>query len=570
MAVQQKTNPSDKTWMDVFQGLMDKGGVPLSEGYCALDNGLNAWQLFDNNETYQINCFLVPNFRFGSDRYTTNGGMYLQYNKDVLSLTIEDQLFDFGIKGSMIVSDTMGSVSLMLEQFISYDLVINIMYKIDDTRIMRFEPYVMSIINVVDIAKPNTTTKLLKVDFEDVLTAEAKKHSIATLLKFDTTLKSSKTFPEAFKKIVTYLTEIMKGNAGDKLVYGKEIKFADNKFILNTDQNSLIEPIFDEIDPDASIYDLITQLQKDACVEIKMDTTLTSDLEMIGNVLIPVFFKEEYPDFQNYYYILAGEESQKSFTIDSNAQGIFIGRPFTCRNFYMPFQCAFNSGTRVVFESFTTAGTTTTEADLKTINGVIPIPISNIRTLSSNTEYALRRWKNISFISSSPQGGSNRLVYFNWIYEFYNKVFLRGTLGAQNIKFSNITPNFFMAMQGNTEMMSDKGLAEKNSNILMIRNEKADPLNEILMQIGKSVASLVFLNTMYSFDALGSMLRHSNEVVNLYTPHTAEETTNQTLRTDFIYSDNVVLYVTGVVHKFEGTSFTDTVICNRIYEQISQ
>lgn len=566
---QQTSKPSDKTWLQVLQEWQDKGGVSLNEGYCLLDNGLNAYNLFENGEQIQINCFLVPNFLFSSGRYSDGTAIYLQYGKDVQSLVIEDQLFDFGTKGHLIVSDTLGTLSGILEQFVCYDLVINIIHKLDDTRIMRFEPYIMSIVNIQDVAAPDPNTKLLRVDFEDLITAEAKKYSVGSLLKFDPSVKASKSFAEAFQKIFSYLSDILKKNAGGKLEYGKQLKFNNNTSTL--DQNSLIEPIFDDIKPDDTIYNLIVALTKDACADIKMPEELTNDLEMIGNVQIPIFFKEEYPDIQNYYYILANEKPELIQEVDSNKEGIFIHRPYTLRNFYMPFQNAFNDGTQVVFESFTTAfAETNMQSTMQTINGVNPTPVHNIQSVTTNSNLTTKRWKNLVFISSSPQGGSNRLVFFNWIYEFFNKVFLKGRLSQQDIRLSNVTPGFYLAMQGDHSMMNDKDLAERNANIIIIRNEKADPLNEILMQIGKSIVSLVFLNNMYSFEVDGNLLRRPNEVINLYTPKDITAMNNNTIHTDFLNSDNVILYATGVIHKFEGNKFTDTVICNRIYEKVKQ
>ena len=561
---------SNKTWMEVFQGWIDKNSeISLTEGYCLLDNGLNAYHLFNNRENYQINCFLVPNFLRPPDRFNIDYATYLPWEKSVTSLTIRDQLFSFGTSGTMEVADVLNSISHVLEQFVSYDLVINIIHKLDDERIIRFEPYVMSIVNIQEVAKPDSNTKILQIEFEDILTAEAKKHNLGSLLKFDPTIKQSQTFMELFTKIFDYLTGIISKNAGGKITYGKKIKM--NTYKSASNQNSLIEPIFDDLTPGASIFELLTETYKSACVDITIDTKLTNDFEMIGNVLMPLFFKEEYPDVLNYYYNLFLEKPEELEGVSTNKEGIFVPRPFTLRNFYSPFQYGFDNTTKVVFESFTTVLTEKQTDKLKmvTINGENPLPISNIQALTSNSNLTTKRWKNLAFISANPQGGSNRLVYFNWIYEFFNKVFLRGKLNQADIFLSNITPAFYMSLQGNKSMQDDKDLAERNANIIMIKNEKADPLNEILMQIGKSIASLVFLNNMYSFEAEGSLLRRPNEIINLYTPQNLDLITTQSFRTDFTCSDNVILYATSVIHKFEGNTFTDKIICNRIYEKAS-
>lgn len=564
-----QTETKSKTWLEVFSNwAKGGGGQSLCEGYCLLDNGLNAYQLFNNRENIQINCFLVPNFLTGSDRFNRDKAYYLQWGRDVLDLTIEDKLFSFGTTGSMKISDTLGNLSYLLEQFVNFDLVINIIQKLSDTQIMRFEPYVMSIVNIQEIARPNPNTKILSLDFEDIITSEAKKHSLGSLLKFDNTIKQAKSFPEVFKKIFDYLSENFKKNTQEKIVYGKNIRFNNYE---ETDQNSLLEPIFDELSPDASIYDTLIALSKSACVDVKLEENLTNDFEMIGDVLMPVFFKEEYPDIQNFYYRAKNEEEEELQNVPTNQEGIFIPRPFTLRNFYMPFEFGFADTTKVVFESFTTAiQDKKKNYDITTINGENPLPVKNIQSLTSNSNYNTNRWKNISFVSCNPNGGTNRLVFFNWIYEFFNRVFLKGKLSQENVRVSNVTPGFYLSAQGNNEMLNDKDLAERNSNIILIKNEKADPINEILMQIGKSIASLVFLNNMYSFEVEGNLLRRPNELINLYTPYQDGLLQVQNMRTDFLRSDNVILYATSVIHNFSGNTFTDTIICNRVYEQVSK
>lgn len=565
---EENKSSDNSSLLDLFQNWVNGGGgKSLCEGYCLLDNGLNAYQLFNNRENYQVNCFFVPNFLTGSDRFSINKAFYAQWGKDVVELTINDQLFSFGTSGSMEIKDVLGNWSYLLEQFLSYDLVINIIQKIDAQKIMRFEPFVMRIISIQEVDRPDSNTKILHIEFEDIVSSEAKKHSLGSLMKFDNSIKKSNSFPDVFKRIFTYLSDNISKNAGGKIVYGKNIRFNNYK---NANQNSLLEPIFDKLPPDTTIYDTLTELSRFACVDVEIEKSLTTDFEMIGNVLMPVFFKEEFPDIQNYYYILGNEEGEKFNEVTSNKEGIFIPRPFTLRNFYMPFKNGFNSDKKIVFESFTTAQNQEDNSKIATINGSNPMPIRNIQSLTSNMDLNTKRWKNIAFISSSPKGGSNRLVFFNWIYQFFNRVFLKGKLNYENIRLSNVTPDFYLSQQNNEEMLNDRELAERNSNIILIKNEKADPLNEILMEIGKSIASLVFLNNMYSFEVEGSMLRRPNEIINLYTPHNEELLSTASIHTDFMKSDNVLLYATSVSHTFNGNTFTDKIICNRIYEQIKK
>lgn len=547
-------------------------GANLTDGYCKLDSQITPdsseqYTLFNMRENYQINCYIVPNYLQDSSRFDMGSCVHFDWQSDVHALTFEDKLFDLGTHGSLIVKDSFGNLSYLLEQYMNYDLVINILWKITEKGIVRFDPYVLDIISVKQIASVEQHTKFLQIDFEDIFTAEAKRHSVGTLIKYDPELRQSKTFPEIFKKIFDYINGIIELNMNNAFKYGKELKF--NNY-LPSDESSIIECVIDTIEPHNSIYDLLVALCRDACVEIWPDDKLITDFEMMGKMMVPMFFREEFSDMLNYYYV-AYNEKPDDLKHSPGGEGAIIRRPWTMRNFFMPFQDAFQANKVIVFESFTTAA----ESEQKTkgveaMNGKNPLPIRNVQALSSNTEITNRRWKNLAFLSANPNGTSNRLVFFNWIYEFFNQVFLRGKLGQQGVKFSNVAPNFYLASQTNESLRNNRDFAEKNSNIIMLRNEKTDPLKEIVMEMGKTLASLVFLNNMYSFEVEGSMFRRPNEIINLYTPQSVTTLVNQVVCTDFAKSENVVFYVTAVVHTFSGNTFTDKVICNRVYEQVKK
>lgn len=552
-------------------GMISKEGVPavdsLIDGYSKLDNRKDAFQTFNAKEQYQIDIYLVPNFLNDSSRFTNASAIYLKWLSDVKQLSLRERLFQFGMSGSAVVVDNFGNLSHVLEQFITYDFVIDIMLKVNDKATMRFEPYIMSIVSIEELDWKNDGSRTLEIKFEDILTAEAKRHSIGTLLKYNTDLKKTPSFPELYEKIYNYLSNLIYENTNHAMTYGKKVKF--KKYEAN-DVSSLVKIIFDNIDPAKSIYDLLMAINKSACIAIHPDSSVTKGFEMIGDVLTPLFFQEEYPDLINYYYQIHMEPELEDFkTKRGGGEDIYIPRPFTTRSFYSPFVGAFIGKNGIVFESFTTSDTKDTEASIVTLTGSDPMPIRNFQSLTTNSNYTINRWKNIAFISSNPHGGSNRLVFFNWIFEFFNQAFLQNKLNKTNIKLSNVLPNFYLAHQGNDTLLNDKDLSEKNTNIIMLQNEKDDPKQEILMQVGKSMASLVFLNNLYSFEVEGNMFRRPNEIVNVYTPHSTKAVAaSQPIRTDLMRTDNVMLYVSEVVHNFDTNTFYDKLICNRIYEQI--
>lgn len=537
----------------------------LFEQYSQLDNGLNAMQLFDGGAEYQIACYIVPCALQTIDRFNRKNALYLQWGKDVEELNIYDTLMQFGVKGDMVVADNHNSLSFILEQFISFELVVNIVQKVgEDAPNLRYEPYIFNIIGVEPMTPPNEQPKKLKITFEDALTANAKKTSLGAFLKLNSDFKQIQSFPKAFETVIDYLKEIILANNNNEMEYAKGLKF--NNYTVECKENSIIETILDKLDNDNTLYDLLVEMTKVACIAIQPDAEVTGNFEMIGDVLIPMFCKEEYTDMLNYYYTAYNEQGDNMQFLENE---VYAHRPFSLRNFYMPFEQGFKKDSPTIFEAFSIERGTLNTGE-KTINGINPDPIQSFESVSANMDLTSRRWKNMSFLSAGANGGSNRLVYFNWLYQFFNLAFLQGEASKSNVKVSNILPQFYLTELINPDLRDDKDLAEKNSNVYLIENEKADPLQEILMQMGKTIASLVLLNNSYSFEVAGSLLRRTNEIINLYVPADPDESSPSPLRTDLAMSKNVMLYITAVVHTFKGNIFRDKVICNRIYEKAEE
>lgn len=545
----------------------------LFYGYAKLDEGLDKFYTFNGNEQYKINAFIVPAFVLDSDRFAKNSNkILLEYGKDILNLSLYDALFSIGIRGEMTVLDNGGNLSFILRQFISYELVISIVQKVKEgVQNIRYEPYIMNITNVEPVSIPGTKKVQLKISFEDLITSTAKKTSMATFLKENPSFRETKNFPDAFNSVLEYIKGIISFNNGGRFEYNKGLKF--NKYTSASDVNSIIEPIVDELELDATLYDLLIALTKYGCIDIKPDGALIGQLETIGDVLVPLFCREEYSDIQNYYYSRYSEEDEE---VSAAFTDIYVPRPFSLRNFYMPFENGFNPANKISFETFTTTIVSDQQKLLSnSIMGIEPTSIKKYEFVSANTDLILKHWRNLSFISSSANGGSNRLVYFNWIYEYFNRGLLQMLPGSENIVVSNVLPSFYGAELSDENIKSDKSLSEKNSSIILIRNEKADPVKEILMHMGKSVASLVFLNNIYSFEVKGNLLRRPNEIINLYTATEDKNASGEkdyeqsfNVDTDLTRSKNVKLYVNTVIHSFSGNTYNNKIICSQIYEKV--
>ena len=70
----------------------------------------------------------------------------------------------------------------------------------------------------------------------------------------------------------------------------------------DNDMSALIMQSFSKIDPDSSIYEALIVMMSDCCTTIKTPGNFSSNNQMVGDVLIPFFFKEEYGDRFGFYF----------------------------------------------------------------------------------------------------------------------------------------------------------------------------------------------------------------------------------------------------------------------------
>ena len=89
------------------------------------------------------------------------------------------------------------------------------------------------------------------------------------------------------------------------------------------DMADLVKATFGKISRNATIYEALTQILQDACTSIKTPSGFKDKYMDIGNVLIPFFFKEEYPDKWGLYHsVWGGVSGEKS---DNNADNKTTG-----------------------------------------------------------------------------------------------------------------------------------------------------------------------------------------------------------------------------------------------------
>lgn len=561
---------------------MAKNLPELSERYAQMVSSVDDFIQFSNGETISVGCYLVPNDITTLDRFDIENSIVLHYNKDIKELKIESGLYQFGTSGLMILEDDSSRLSFLIEDYNLYHFVIVLRLKLNETKVVKIEPYIMHITSVEPISPPNQKNKRIMVRFADIISYEAGCHQFASLLKFNPAYKETSSYSIAFRTAIEYILDVIKQNTNGRFEYRKQFKFNEQ---YEGNDKDIIFNTMSTIKPTDSIYTLLQRLTLDACVAIKPNSSITNNFEMVGDIRIPMFCKEECISLLEPYYAKFGGDTSNLHANDEKTS-LLLYRPFTFRNFYMPFNLAFDNN--IIFEAFN-ADQNSSSYITNTMNGNWETPITAVDVLPTNAKHVSNRWKNMIFISSGSDGAKNRLVFFNWLYEFFNQAFLGGNLNTQKDKFSNIIPPFYSVeksrnsndyvntlqslLGGNQKKMSDdefKLFSEKNSNIFLIKNEHGDMVTQMLAEMGKTIASFVFLNTMYEITTRGNLFRRPNEIINICKGDEKHEETNVSLFTDYKISDHIYLYVTKVSHYFHGLDFDDIVTCNRIYERGSQ
>jgi hypothetical protein len=142
------------------------------------------------------------------------------------------------------------------------------------------------------------------------MTAILRTHSIASVIKFNKTIVDSQSYKDVFSIILDYIKCYLKVNSNNTidfkkdLLYGSNVLFGGNKLNGNDEGNvmtDLIKNSFGKINRRATIYEAMVQLMQDCVTTLKVPNMFAEQFESIGDVLIPFFFKEEYPDKYRMY-----------------------------------------------------------------------------------------------------------------------------------------------------------------------------------------------------------------------------------------------------------------------------
>lgn len=300
----QKKQPQTLTEKDKLKG----SGQYLNLLFAHADQDQNDI-ISTNAGKYKISVFFAPKFLASADVFTKDQCIFLKYNDTVESVVLEDDIDRIGMKGYIDVINKNSILDTFLGRHNNYYLVITFTQYMDtllqQKPVLKYEPYIFDIDYVQNLSNPQTEDKKLRIGLVDIITSILKTHSIASVIKFHRQLPNSGSYKKAFEIILDYVKSYIKVNTNNKyqlkkdLLYDEETKCLGNTkdgYDKYASMEELVKASFQKIPRDATILEALGVLAKDCCTTLKAPKSFSDRFATIGDVLIPFFFKEEYPD----------------------------------------------------------------------------------------------------------------------------------------------------------------------------------------------------------------------------------------------------------------------------------
>ena len=558
-----------------------------------IDENHDAKTTFNKEFDMKVVCLLIPKYNKGDEFAKQENAIYLPYSEYVRSITLQDGLDSIGMKGEVEVVNQGKILEGIFDRFNNYYFVINFTQYVDGDKSIKYEPYIFDISSVETITKGYKKEQIVKISLTDIITSILQSHSIANFIKQEgAEITKARNYKYVFKRIIDYVKRYIKINSDNYFEFKKYVIYDENTLfdggvMLNgydsdIDLSALVEYSFNKVDKNASIWDALKVMLKDCVTSIKLDQEQRDRFETIGDVLIPFFFKEEYSDINGIYYNLWNSGSEENngelydvIMKDYGGKSLsLVLRNISLRDFFMPFYLCFSynqKGAPFIFEDINDS-----DVAISTINGKINDTLQSLTFSSLNKGAIDKRWKNVIFLQSNGSGTNSTLIFFDWFYKYFLKVFLNSSqLGGTTNYVSNIIPDYYLfslkygighSLNANDETF-DKLFDTCNSYTVNLNTN--DTANEALIEMGKNLTSLVLLNDTYNFSLNGNLLRRPNEIMRLnVTSNDYQAESQLPIHTGLNNDSSLLVYIRQVTHVFKGDSYINNIIASKICERV--
>ncbi|MBO5827410.1 MAG: hypothetical protein J6R59_02965 [Paludibacteraceae bacterium] len=146
-------------------------------------------------------------------------------------------------------------------------MVINITeYNSDDNPIVKYEPYIFDVKNVVEISSKDSKTQILRVGLVDVITSIFEQHSIASVIQYNKEITTCGSYKKLFAYLFDYVKDHIQTNLNNTYCLKKELIFTEEYMFLDkivsgndgeVNMEALIKHTFGKIERDATIYEAL-------------------------------------------------------------------------------------------------------------------------------------------------------------------------------------------------------------------------------------------------------------------------------------------------------------------------
>lgn len=369
-----------------------------------------------NAGKYKISIFFTPKFLIKDDVFTSKQAVFLKYNDTVRKIVLEDDIDSIGLKGYIEVDNKGSFLDMFLGRHNNYYLVITFTKYLDSTSfwqaekpLIKYEPYIFDIASVQNLGNPGREDKILRIQLVDVMTSILQSHSIASVIKFHRDITKAKSYKVVFKTILQYIKEYLKVNTNNKFEFKKDLLYDENVKCLGTayngndvsgnDMSKLIQASFNKMSRNATIYQAMQQLLADCCTTLKNPKKFSDNYMTIGDVLIPFFFKEEYPDPEFLYPSLWNSIEQKPAANDNktdvtpNGGATTQQKPEATQTQPQQGAAAESAQTQ---PAATTDGTTQTDVDgaQASLSGAVNAATAEVKPKQNDVVETITGWQN--------------------------------------------------------------------------------------------------------------------------------------------------------------------------------
>lgn len=492
-------------------------GENLYEAVCKLAPfGKIKTLAMSNKDNIKIGCYMVHKMHMNQE--TT---IYLKYGSEADNIAIRNGMSEFGTHGSITINDSTGVLTSALQFQMNYYFVITIMnvYDEDSTeKALIFQPYIFEI-DKVDIIASSGTNKVYKILLSDIISATLKKVSYGNMLLQYPEMPNVTDYGELYNYFIDYAANII------NIIHNKKYKIPKKIFFksLNSDSISTIikAVVFKDLPIDTTAYNLLNKIFIVAARELEVPENFSKKAEVKGPVLTPLFLTDEWEDASGLYRSTYNTDTTDKVIIDFAVSGEvpvtakYFRRCFSMKHLQMPFQIAFGQETSSVYEVFNPKyidGVLSKEDQFfNPMNGYTNSVIDGAVEVPFDGAACGLGWRNLALMADTPSGGSNALIFFNWIYEYYKNVYLNYEENKFRKEFNKalipvVDPNFHQVEINNLFPGDADFFAMANASVIKLRSE--DPIKEALMHVGRSVKSFIFMNALTGFKVNGNIIRH--------------------------------------------------------------